>query len=360
MDMVSLRPVKKTIPAKSPKKPAKKPKQPAPSLFQGISDETPKTPVAQPIFQEVIEVAPVPVEEPHAKPEPISASTMAQPVEVAMPKPDRTESRADVVRTERLAIVRDLDLSHDVPFSAPIGECVRLFHESLDFACIALAHDTIDAILRLICRVKLGPRQAKCADIRSQFAGSDGDRCAADSHEDQTRKALVRAGRLPGAEQCRGFRSIGARRSGIEPHLGSRRTRSALSWAFVGSRQGAARSPRVLEPRQEQAPVQSRSGWLNFGDQYGNIAAHPKRARCSGCHVIRKPSESHSAGGRKLPCDSGCPVSARRHSDRAWGVRRKNPRKSGAGGSPRMAMTLSGGLCLVTAISRRFGKIVAY
>ena len=63
-------------------------------------------------------------------------------------------------------------ISHtSVPFSAPIGECVRLFHEGLDFACIALAHDTIDAILRLICSVKLGPRQAKCADIRSQFAG---------------------------------------------------------------------------------------------------------------------------------------------------------------------------------------------
>jgi hypothetical protein len=34
-----------------------------------------------------------------------------------------------------------------------------------------LAQDTIDAILRLICRVKLSPRQAKCADIRSQFGG---------------------------------------------------------------------------------------------------------------------------------------------------------------------------------------------
>ena len=112
MDMVSLRPVKMTIPAKSPKKPAKKPKQPAPSLFQGISDETPKnTQSLNRSFQDVIEVAPVPVEEPHAKLEPISASTMVQPVEVAMPEPDRSESRADVVRTERLAIVRDLDLS---------------------------------------------------------------------------------------------------------------------------------------------------------------------------------------------------------------------------------------------------------
>ncbi len=70
-----------------------------------------------------------------------------------------------------MAIVEDLDLPHELPFSAPIVECVRLFHEGLDFACIALAHDTIDAVLRLVCRVKLGSRQAKCADIRSQFAG---------------------------------------------------------------------------------------------------------------------------------------------------------------------------------------------
>jgi hypothetical protein len=39
----------------------------------------------------------------------------------------------------------------------------------MDFACIALACDTIAAILRLICRVKLSPRQSRCADIRSQF-----------------------------------------------------------------------------------------------------------------------------------------------------------------------------------------------
>ena len=48
---------------------------------------------------------------------------------------------------------------------------MRLFNARLDFACIALAHDTIDAILRLICSVKLGATLAKCADIRSQFAG---------------------------------------------------------------------------------------------------------------------------------------------------------------------------------------------
>ena len=39
----------------------------------------------------------------------------------------------------------------------------------MDFACIALSDGTIDAILRLICRVRLGARQSKCADVRSQF-----------------------------------------------------------------------------------------------------------------------------------------------------------------------------------------------
>lgn len=171
MDMVSLRPVKKTIPVKSPKKPVKKPKQAAPSVFDAISVETPKYPVAQQIVQEVVEVAPVPTAELHPNLEPFIASKMVPPIELAMSEPDRTESRADFVTTERLTIVRDLDLSVNVPFSAPIGECVRLFHESLDFACIALAHDTIDAILRLVCKVKLGARQAKCADIRNQFGG---------------------------------------------------------------------------------------------------------------------------------------------------------------------------------------------
>lgn len=170
--MVSVRPVKVTTPAKSPKKkPAKKPKQPTPSLFREPSDETPKKPVAQPIIRQVEEITAKPVEEPPAKTEPIIPSVTVQRVEAALPEPARPDSLANLVRTERLAIVRDLDLPHDVPFSAPIGECVRLFHEGLDFACIALAHDTIDAILRLICRVKLSPRQAKCADIRSQFAG---------------------------------------------------------------------------------------------------------------------------------------------------------------------------------------------
>jgi len=118
-----------------------------------------------------VEVAAVPVKEPPAKPEPISVSPVVEAVAVTEPEPAREQAQVDNVRIERLASVGDLDLPHEMPFRAPIGECLRLFHEGLDFACIALSHDTIDAILRLICRVKLSPRQAKCADMRSQFGG---------------------------------------------------------------------------------------------------------------------------------------------------------------------------------------------
>ena len=171
MDMVSVRPVKMTIPAKAPmKKPARKPKQLSPSLFREPSAK-PKQAAAQPIVRQVVEIVTAPVEETPAKPEPIAAATIVQPVLAATPEPSQLETATNLVRTERLTIVSELNLPDGVPFSAPIGECVRLFHAGLDFACIALAHDTIDAILRLICRVKLSPKQAKCADIRSQFAG---------------------------------------------------------------------------------------------------------------------------------------------------------------------------------------------
>jgi hypothetical protein len=169
MDMVSVRPVKITTPAKAPKrKPARKPEKAVPSLFQEPTDESPKRPVAQSISQPVGAVAELTTDLP-PKPEPINVSIEA----VAVEEPERPGEQPliDHVRTDRLAIVGVLEMPHGMPFRAPIGECVRLFHEGLDFACIALAHDTIDAILRLVCRVKLSPKQAKCADIRSQFGG---------------------------------------------------------------------------------------------------------------------------------------------------------------------------------------------
>ncbi len=172
MDMVSVRPVQVTTPARSPKKkPARKPKEPTPSLFREPSEATPWKPVAQPIIPQVVEVAAEPVEEPAAQPEPICVSPVAEAVAGTEPEPAGEQAHVDRDRIERLAFVGDLDLPRGMPFRAPIGECLRLFHEGLDFACIALSHDTIDAILRLICRVKLSPRQAKCADIRSQLGG---------------------------------------------------------------------------------------------------------------------------------------------------------------------------------------------
>jgi hypothetical protein len=170
MDMVSVRPVKIAAPAKSStKKPARKPRKAAPSLFQEPTDETPKRPVAQPISPPVGGLAALPIDEPPARPEPIHVSIEA--VAAAEPERPGEQPLVDRVRTERLAIVGALEMPHEMPFRAPVSECLRLFHEGLDFACIALAHDTIDAILRLVCRVKLSPKQAKCADIRSQFGG---------------------------------------------------------------------------------------------------------------------------------------------------------------------------------------------
>jgi hypothetical protein len=170
MDMVSVRPVKIAAPAKPPtKKHAKRPQKAAPSLFKEPTDETPEEPVTQPSIQPVGAVIEPPTDEPPARHEPINVTIEA--VAVEEPERPRDQPVVDHVRTERLATVGALELPHQMPFRAPVGECMRLFHEGFDFACVALAHDTIDAILRLVCRVKLSPKQAKCADIRSQFGG---------------------------------------------------------------------------------------------------------------------------------------------------------------------------------------------
>jgi hypothetical protein len=168
MDMVSVRPVKVEPPPKPPKKkPARKAHKVGPSLFQETNGAPAKAPVVPPIIRTIEPVAEPPIVTTPAAPELISVS----PVATAVPERPSEQAPVDHVRVERLATVGVLELPQEMPFRVPIAECVRLFHEGLDFACIALAHDTIDAILRLVCRVKLSPRQAKCADIRSQFGG---------------------------------------------------------------------------------------------------------------------------------------------------------------------------------------------
>jgi hypothetical protein len=171
MDMVSVRPVKIQAPAKPPgKKPVGKPRKAVPSLFHEPIDQPPEKPAIQPIIQAVEVVAELPIDKTPAKPDLISVSPVFEQFAAAEPERPGEPVLVSSVRAERLAMVGVLDLPQEMPFRAPISECVRLFHQGLDFACIALAHDTIDAILRLICRVKLSTRQSKCADIRSQFA----------------------------------------------------------------------------------------------------------------------------------------------------------------------------------------------
>jgi len=167
MDMVSVRPVKIEPPPKLPKKKhAKTPRKVSPSLFAEPNGELSKTPVVPLILQSVLEP---PIGTTRTEPELVSVSQVVEVVAAAEPERPSEQPQVSHVGAERLATVGILQLPQEMPFSAPIAECVRLFHDGLDFACIALTHDTIEAILRHICRVKLSTRQSKCADIRTQF-----------------------------------------------------------------------------------------------------------------------------------------------------------------------------------------------
>jgi hypothetical protein len=170
MDMVSVRPVKIHEPPKPPKKKsAKKPRKAAPSLFHEPSEEPPRKPVVLPPAEAERPALGPPIVTSPATPEPIPLGQLVEVVAAAQRERPGEQPQVGHVRAERLATVGVLDLLHEMPFRAPVAECVRLFHEGRDFACIALAHDTIEAVLRLICRVKLSLLQSKCADIRSQF-----------------------------------------------------------------------------------------------------------------------------------------------------------------------------------------------
>jgi hypothetical protein len=84
----------------------------------------------------------------------------------------RTPEGGVAMFTRRLALYRplgELETQSDAPLVELGPQDLRGIHNELGFASIALTHDTIDGILRLICCVKLSPRQSKCADIRSQF-----------------------------------------------------------------------------------------------------------------------------------------------------------------------------------------------
>lgn len=160
MDMVARRRVKPQPTPKERKKPVKKPKQTAPSLF----DEPPPP-------QNVLQGKAVESPQPTITVEPESSSKphVAEVIAPAESVHRSGQSQAAPDREERLMAVGFPELSDGTPFRSAIAETVRLYHEEMDLACIALSDGTIDAILRLICRVRLGARQSKCADVRSQF-----------------------------------------------------------------------------------------------------------------------------------------------------------------------------------------------
>ena len=170
MDMVSVRPVKIETPAKPPKKkPARKPQKAAPSLFQEPNGCRPRRQLFRRSFRRSRRCPNHPSSRLFRYPNRSSFHRSSRRSQQRSPNDPASKPRS--VMSGRIGWRRWVILScpRKCPSRAPIAECVRLFHEGLDFACIALAHDTIDAILRLICRVKLSPRQSKCADIRSQF-----------------------------------------------------------------------------------------------------------------------------------------------------------------------------------------------
>ena len=170
MDMVALRPSKVPVISK-PVKPAKKnpPRTKAVvsahSLFDRMTEDTP---------QSAESLGTVPSQ-------PSDTERLVPPtVEVAAVIEDASEELAEVPtlvamtnlpieNSNRAEVLADLEFKPEGPLSAPLEECFRLYQEGFDFGCVALAHSLIEAMLRLVCRVRLGPRQARASDIRNQF-----------------------------------------------------------------------------------------------------------------------------------------------------------------------------------------------
>jgi hypothetical protein len=168
MDMVSLRPITVATPAKPPKKTAKrKSKETPPTLFRDAPEERPQEQVPKPAAAREARVVTDRIEVPPARPGPILEPAAIEQA----PEPIREEAPADLAGMRRARLVEGWERPDQVPFSAPINECLRLFREGQDLACIALGQETITAILRRVGQVKLGPRQAKAVDVRNQFAG---------------------------------------------------------------------------------------------------------------------------------------------------------------------------------------------
>jgi hypothetical protein len=168
MEMVALMPTK-VIPTPKPtrKKPSKKAPIAAPSLFERLSeeatgsrggDEADRIDRPQPPCRPEPEVM-----------EPLTALAAPQDQQILNAVPIKVNGTSEAPSTGSAASPY-ADFTPGGPLAAPLAECLRLYQEGRDFGCISLAHSLIEAILRIVCRVKLGPRQAKAGDIRNQFA----------------------------------------------------------------------------------------------------------------------------------------------------------------------------------------------
>ncbi len=167
MDMVALTPTKiSPAPKTTRKKSKKKPEVVMPSVFEGLSEEAAPKPgmdgTARAGRPQVAERH----EEPGAGPFP---SFSAAPEQRTQHAPPIEEPVTLAVPMSRPDLIPETEFAPQGPLSAPLLECLRLYRDGLEFGCIALTHDLIEAVLRLVCRAKLGPKQAKAGDIRSQL-----------------------------------------------------------------------------------------------------------------------------------------------------------------------------------------------
>ncbi len=207
MDVVALRPVKMIPPAKPAKKRAKGPaKDATPTLFRETAGEDLQERARRLTLRTEYNTVTELIDAPLAKPEAVTDSKASPEA----PAPLREEAMVGLGGTPCWTWIEGNELPRQVPLSGPINECLKLCHQRRFLACIALAHETIVAVLRLVCRVKVGPRPASTPDIRSQFVGLCAGRAPAPG-EDPARTSLVPVAGIPrtGWGRCRRSREAG-------------------------------------------------------------------------------------------------------------------------------------------------------
>ena len=167
MDMVAMAPAE----ARPPKMPVKKTfkrkaKIETPSFFGRLGEETSgeREDGTTRVDRGQADGQP---EETVTEPIPLVTAAQAQPDSQATPAEEPLKNGLPAIRPDPIP---EAGWAPRGPLFLPMLECLRLRRDGLNHGCIALTYSLMEAVLRLVCRVKLGPRQAKSVDIRSQFA----------------------------------------------------------------------------------------------------------------------------------------------------------------------------------------------